>query len=97
MLILTRLRPAPPRTGSLDTFVAAAPWSQRVVLRALLAIARRPRGAALLAYGTPLDQVVRGLLTIEHYDDPRVGRTLGWDADAVVARGRELRRAERRP
>jgi len=86
-----------PRTSSLDTFVAAAPWPQRLVLRALLAIARRPRGAALLAYGAPLDQVVRGLLTVEHYDDPRVGRTLGWDADGVVARGRELRRAEGRP
>ena len=86
-----------PSIGSLEAFVRAAPWPQRWGLRALLAIARRPRGAALLAYGTPLDQVVRGLLTVEHYDDAGVGKSLGWDAEAVVARGRELRRLEGRP
>jgi len=77
--------------------VAAAPWPQRSLLRALLAIEGRPRGAALLARAAPMDQVVRGLLTVEHYDEPRVSRGLGWDADEVVARGRELRRAEGRP
>jgi hypothetical protein len=88
---------AKPETGSLNTFIAAGPWPQRMGLRALLAIARRPRGVALLARVAPLDQVVRGLLTVGHYDDPQVSRSLGWDRDAVVARGRELRRAERRP
>jgi hypothetical protein len=63
----------------------------------LLAIARRPRGVALLTRAAPLDQVVRGLLTVEHYGDTQVSRSLGWDVDAVVARGRELRRAEGRP
>lgn len=79
-------------------FVAAAPWPQRVAMRMLLAIARRPRGMALLAaHAPPLDQIVHGLLCVEHYDDAQVGRALGWDADGVVARGRELRRAEGRP
>jgi hypothetical protein len=32
-----------------------------------------------------------------HYDDPEVARALGWDAEAVVARGRALRREEDRP
>ena len=51
----------------------------------------------MLARVGPWDQLARGLLTVEHYDDPQVGRSLGWDAEAVVARGRELRRAEGRP
>jgi hypothetical protein len=87
---------AKPETGSLDAFIAAAPWPQRTGLRALLAIARRPRGAALLARAAPLDQLPHGLLTVGRYDDPQVSRTLGWDAAAVLARGRELRRAEGR-
>jgi hypothetical protein len=81
----------------LRSFIAAAPSPQREGLRLLLAIARRPRGAALLARAAPLDQLPRGLLTVGHYDDPEVGRSLGWDVDAVVARGRELRRARGRP
>jgi hypothetical protein len=88
---------ADPAAGPLDGFIAAGPWPQRTGLRALLAVARRPRGAALLARVAPWDQLARGLLTVEHYDDPYVGRSLGWDVDAVVARGRELRRAEGRP
>jgi hypothetical protein len=88
---------AKPATGPLATFIAAGPWPQRTGLRALLAVARRPRGAAMLARVAPWDQLARGLLTVEHYDDPHVGRSLGWDADAVVARGRELRHAEGRP
>jgi hypothetical protein len=77
--------------------VAAGPWLQRPFLRALLAIAGRPRGAALLALAAPLDQVVRGLRTVGRYDEPAVARSLGWDAEAVLARGRELRRTEGRP
>jgi hypothetical protein len=37
------------------------------------------------------------MLAAERYDEPPVARALGWDASAVVARGRELRRAEGRP
>jgi len=83
--------------SSLDTFVAAAPCPQRVALRALLSLASRPRGAALLGRLPPLDQLAHGLLTLGRYDDPRLSRALGWDGDAVIARGRELRRAEGRP
>ena len=81
----------------IQSFIAAAPWPQRQGLIALLAIARRPRGAKLLARATPLDQLPRGLLTVGHYDDPEVGRSLGWDVDAVLARGRELRRPGGQP
>ena len=88
---------AKPEASSLDAFIAAAPWPQRTGLRALLAIARRPRGVALLARVAPWDQLARGLLTVGHYDDPLLSRSLGWDVDAVIARGRELRRAEERP
>jgi len=52
---------------------------------------------ALLARVAPWDQLARGLLTVGHYDDPLLSRSLGWDVDAVIARGRELRRAEGRP
>jgi len=81
----------------LDALIAAASWPQRTGLRALLTVGRRPRGVALLARVAPWDQLVLGLLTVEHYDSPEVSRSLGWDADAVIARGRELRRAEGRP
>lgn len=87
-----------PATGSLDALIAAASWPQRTGLRALLAVARRPRGVALLArVAAPWDQLLRGLLMVEHYDSPEVSRSLGWDADAVIARGRELRRVQGRP
>ena len=32
---------------------------------------------------------------MERYEDPTIARALGWDAEAVVARGRALRRATR--
>lgn len=81
----------------MDEFVAAAPQPQRIGLRTLLALARRPRGAALLSRVPALAQVGHSLLAIEHYEDPAVARALGWDAEAVVARGRALRHAEGRP
>jgi hypothetical protein len=86
--------PAHAKTTPLEAFIAAAPWPQRAGLRLLLEIARRPRGAALLALASPLDQLPRGLLTVSHYDDREVGLSLGWDVEQVLARGRELRRAE---
>jgi hypothetical protein len=81
----------------LDEFVAAAPQPQRIGLRLVLALAVRPRGAALLNRVPPLAQVGRSMLAMERYEDPAVARALGWDAEAVVAHGRALRRAEGRP
>jgi len=82
---------------ALEGFIAAAPWPQRAGLRALLALARRPRGAHLLRSLPPSDQLANGLLAMEHFEDPAFARPLGWDAEAVVARGRALRREEGRP
>jgi hypothetical protein len=82
---------------ALEEFIAAAPQPQRVGLRLVVALACRPRGAALLARIPPLAQAGRSLLAMGHYEDPVVARSLGWDAEAVVARGRALRRAEGRP
>ncbi|HEY7953514.1 MAG TPA: hypothetical protein VID70_11070 [Solirubrobacteraceae bacterium] len=83
--------------SALDEFIAATPQPQRMGLHVVLALARRPRGAALLSRIPPLAQVGRALLGMERYEDPVVARSLGWDAEAVVARGRALRRAEGRP
>ena len=66
-------------------------------MRLLLALARRPRGLALLAKLAPADQAATGLEAMARYDDPATARALGFDADRVVARGRELRRSEGRP
>ena len=48
----------------------------------------------------PLRQIaklVNGMATLAYYGDDAVMRLLGYDADANVARGRELRAAEGRP
>lgn len=66
-------------------------------MRMLMALARRRRGAALLACIPVADQLAQVVLVLGRYDDPDVGRTLGWDGAAVVTRGRALRRAEGRP
>jgi hypothetical protein len=81
----------------LERFLAAAPWPQRPVLRLLLALARRPRGTALLARAPILAKAAYSTLALARYDDPAVAQALGWDAEVVVRRGRELRLAERRP
>lgn len=78
-------------------FLAAAPLPQRAGLHALLALARRPRGARLLERLPALELLTCGLLAAERCEMESVARALGWDADAVVARGRALRRAEGRP
>jgi hypothetical protein len=80
----------------LAEFIAASPGPQRLGLRLLIALGRRPRGLALLAKLAPADQAATGLAAMARYDDPRTARALGFDADAVVARGRELRRTEGR-
>jgi hypothetical protein len=51
----------------------------------------------VLGWLAPADEALAGLLALGYYDDPKVARELGWDADAVVARGRELRQREGRP
>ena len=66
-------------------------------MRLLVALARRPRGRRLLSRMAPIHQLAGGLLAMEHYEDPTIARGLGWDADAVAARGRALRREEGRP
>jgi hypothetical protein len=81
----------------IDSFLAAGPWPQGAVLRLLLSLGRRPRGDALLARMPLAHQTAKSLLALSRYDDPPVARVLGWDAAAVVDRGRALRRAEGRP
>lgn len=66
-------------------------------MRVLVALAPRPRGAALLAYAPALDQLAQLILALGRYDDSDLGKALGWDGIEVVARGRALRRAEGRP
>jgi hypothetical protein len=83
--------------SGLDRFLAAAPWPQRAGMRLLLALARRPRGTALLARAPLAEQAAHAMLALGRYDEPAVARALGWDASAVVARGRELRRVQGRP
>jgi hypothetical protein len=83
--------------GGLDSFLLAAPWPQRAALHLLLALARRPRGAAMLAHVPLAERAACSTLALGRYDDPAVAGALGWDAAAVAARGRALRRDERRP
>jgi hypothetical protein len=84
-------------SDGLERFLSAAPWPQRVGLRVVVALARRPRGAALLARAPLLDQAASATLALGRYDDPVIAARLGWHAEDVVARGRALRRAEGRP
>ena len=77
--------------------MAAGPWPQRAGMRVLIPLARRPRGRAILRLVAGADQALSSLGALGHYDQPEVARGLGWDADAVVERGRSLRRAEGRP
>jgi hypothetical protein len=84
-------------SDALQSFLVAAPLPQRLGLRVLLALGRRPRGAAFLTRAPALSQVARSVLAMERYDEPACSRALGFDAEQVVARGRALRRAEGRP
>ncbi len=83
--------------SGLDELMDAGPWPQRAVLRGLIALARRPRGLALLRKLSPADEAATSLLALEAYEDPERAAKLGWDPEAVVSRGRALRRAESRP
>jgi hypothetical protein len=84
-------------SDGVDAWVAAGPLPQRWAMAALLALAARPRGAALLARLGPVSQLGGSLVAMRRYDDPQRGRALGWDSDAVLARGREIRAAAGRP
>jgi hypothetical protein len=65
-------------------------------MRLLIALAMRPRGRALLARSGAANQLAQMLTSLSRYDDPAVAGKLGWDADAVIERGRGLRRTEGR-
>jgi hypothetical protein len=84
-------------SGTLDEFVAAGPLPGRAVVRAILAIGRRPRGAALLSRFPQASQLSTSLVEMERYEQLAVSVSLGFDPPEVVRRGRELRRAEGRP
>lgn len=63
-------------------------------------LAPADRRAALTALthgrvGGPFEGLA-ALAKLSHYSDDAIMRSLGYDADAVVARGRELRRTEAR-
>lgn len=81
----------------LDEIIDAGRWPERAGLKVLLAVARRPRGAALLAHFPPADQAALSLLAMERYDEPEIARSLGFDSEAVARRGRDLRLKENRP
>ena len=68
-----------------DAWLAAAPPLNRVVLRAALRLRDRPRVPG------PLRDALHAAASAGYYGDPAVMRALGYDAAAVVARGRSLR------
>jgi hypothetical protein len=76
--------------------IDGAPRWRRPGMRLLFALALRPRGAGMIARVPPLDQALSGLMSMVRYDDPAQARKLGWDADAVIERGRALRHARDR-
>ena len=80
-----------------ERMVAAGAWPERTALRTLFEIGRRPRGARLLQRIPLAADLVRRLVEMQRYERQAVSASLGFDADAVVARGRELRRSEQRP
>jgi hypothetical protein len=82
---------------SLDVWIAAGPWPQRAAMRALLALAVRPRGAALLRRLGPVGQLTGSMVAMGRFDDPDRSAALGWDPRTVVARAGELRAAEGPP
>jgi hypothetical protein len=92
---VSRATPDIGREG-LDRFVDAAPQPARSGLRLLIALERRPRGRRALGRIHAIDQLANGLVAMGHYEDPANALALGWDADAVAARGRALRREEGR-
>ena len=91
---------SPPAAGTkaaINEFVMSGPRPQRDGLRLMLFLATRSRGRKLLSALPLALQTADNVLAMSHYDDPVWARELGWDAEAVAARGRALRRAEGRP
>ena len=84
-------------SDTLPEFVAAGPPLQRPGTRLLLFLARRPRGRRLLAHSPQAERAALSLVEMARYDDPQTALRLGFDAEFLTARGRELRRAEGRP
>ncbi|MFL5829606.1 MAG: hypothetical protein ACJ76X_06785 [Solirubrobacteraceae bacterium] len=82
---------------ALEEFLNGAPRWRRPGMRALIALATRPRGLALLERLAPADQAATALIRLVAYDDPSISTSLGWDAERVAERGRSLRHAEHRP
>lgn len=82
--------------GALDEFLAAAPPLQRVGLNLLIVLGRRPRGVRLLRRVGGAEQLAQSVLGMARYEASSLAAALGWDPDAVVARGRVLRREEGR-
>jgi hypothetical protein len=80
---------------ALDELIDAAPAWRRPGMRLMFALARRRRGLALLHRFSPADQAAAGMLALVRYDDPALARRLGWDAEAVIARGNAAREARR--
>ena len=77
---------------ALQRFVACGPWPQRAALRALLDLARRPRGAALIDRLPVAADLAHSLIAMTHYEHAERSAALGFDADAVAARGRAAQR-----
>lgn len=84
-------------SDTLERFIACAPQPQRMGMRVLAALRRRPRGRSMLEHAPALNQLAQMLYALGRYDDAKVAEALGWDGAAVVARGKALRRAEGRP
>ncbi len=82
---------------TLERFMASAPQPQRMGMRVLTALRRRPRGRSMLEHVPAVNQLAQMLYGLGRYDDREVAEALGWDGAAVVARGKALRRAEGRP
>ena len=94
--------------AAFDRILARSPRANRVGLRALLLLvslalralptSRRQRALDRPSGGPVADAVkaLRALAQLSYYGDDSVMRLLGYDADANVARGRALRRAEGR-
>jgi hypothetical protein len=81
--------------ATLDQFIDAGPWPERAALRALVHMHARPRARRLLERHAPLAaQLATSMRGLGAYDDPATSAALGYDPQAVVARGRLA--AERR-
>jgi hypothetical protein len=98
------LAASPPlnRIGLRALLYAAELAPKALRMRRLRALAPDERGAALERLegsrrAARLVELLEGLACLSYYGDDAVMRRLGYDAEARVARGRELRAREGRP